>query len=210
MERKRNFTRGQCFVLAPRDELAYSRVLRETYPDVMFVQDDHRSPISKLPIIPSIAHSATSYTKIVIPSPGQEKRMKINHDFETIMVHPECSFRYQRSHLEYFADPSKKYAFDSPLMGWGEITSSFPRDDDINKKFTAKVMRLVNKACGISPIGYDAMRISSEGGKRCCVGIGVHIEEAKPFEHLKYYQDDLWDDDPGNILPFPERKGFMH
>ena len=135
--------------------------------------------------------------------------MKINRDFSAIMVQPECHFEFHRSHWEYFSDPSKKYAFDSPLLGWGIITSSFPRDDEINKKFAGKVMRLVNKV-SLRSIGYDAMRISNEGGPRCCVGIGIHIDEPKPFEHIKYYQDNLWDDSTAKITPLPECKGFRH
>ncbi|MCK5545889.1 MAG: hypothetical protein KAI27_00845 [Rhodospirillaceae bacterium] len=209
MTKKQTFHRAKCYVLSPRDELAFSRVLREVFPDVMFAQDDYRSHPSNMPLIPSIAHSKKERIQIIIPSPGQEKRMKINHDFNTIMVQPECRFNYDRSHWEYPHDTTRKYAFDFPLLGWGEIVSSYPRDNDIYKKFSGKVMRLINKVCSGS-IGYDAMRISSEGGKRCCVGVGVHIDEPKPFERIKYYQDDLWDDSPNGITPLPECRGFRH
>ena len=195
-------------MLSPRDELAYSRVLREYFPSVLFIQDDFRSNISDLPIIPSIAHSETDRIRIIIPSPEQEERMKINQDFNSILVRPICRIHYDRSHWEYFSDPSKKFAFDSPLLGWGSLVASFPRDDEENKKLASKIMRLANKVCGDDVIGYDSMRISSEGGKRCAVGIGTHIETAKPFKHIKYYQDDLWDDDPNGIKPLPESRGF--
>lgn len=208
MTGQKTFHREKRVVLSPQDELAYSRVLRENFPGAMFAEDDYQGHASNFRIIPSIAHSTSDRIQFFIPSPGQEQRMKINKDFGQILVQPNCRFRYDRSHWEHFHDPSKKFAFDSPLLGWGSLTSSFPADDEMNKKFAAKVLRLVNKVCGVIPIGYDAMRISFEGGKRCAVGIGTHINECKPYEHLSYYQDELWDDDAANITPLPESQGF--
>ncbi len=197
-------------VMTERDELAFSRALRESFPMVMFAEDDHRSRYSDRPVRASIAHAKTARVRVVIPSPGQEQRMKINLEMDCVMVRPECHFPYDRSHWEYPRDPSKKWAFDPPILGEGQFVATFPRDDPVNKKFAYRVMRMLNKVTrpyskdrGVYVAGHDAYRWCREGGPRRALGHGFRTPPDWVFPDLPYYNDDLWDDDmpPEPTLP---------
>ena len=190
-----------------RDELAFSRILREKYKDVWFLEDDYRSHYSKMNIVPSIAHAKTRRVRMVIPSPGQEARMKLNYDTGMIMIEPECRIQFDRSTWETPKFPEKKWAFDWPILGWGDFAVSYPRDDEVNKKFAHQVFRSVNKILHKKMFGFDACRYCLEGGPRRALGGGQRPDEDWVFPLSSYYDDSKWDDRLPDKVVRPEVAG---
>lgn len=180
--------------MTERDELAFSRVLRELFPDVTFLEDDYKKHISEMPVLPAIPHAMTRRILIIIPSPGQETRMRLNNETGIVMIKPECRFQFDRSQWEGTLCPDKKWAFDHPILGWGRLSASFPRDDPINKKFAMRVLRSVDKVLYKKTFGHDACRYCMEGGPRCALGNGLRPDEDWSFPNLGYYDDERWDD----------------
>ena len=194
--RKKLF-RSRSVVLTERDEIAFSRVLREFYPDIWIVgstKDDDKYSSSHLPSIP---HAISSHISFILPSPGQEKRWQLNLDMQSLLIHPTCRFNLERSNWEWW-DTRKKWAFDNPLLGWGKLSVAFPRDDpdQVLKKFSLKLLRLVNKVCWKNGHGLDACIWSQTGGaERRGLGGGGGIDPKEDIKLNKYYDDSQWDDE---------------
>ena len=194
--RRETFFRTNLVVLTDRDELAFSRVIREFCPDVMFMGvfagDDGKRGYP----LPSIPHDSDGRTSIMLPTPGQEDRWQLNIDMGRIMVSPWGQFYLERSKWEWM-DPSKKWAFDLPLFGWGKLIVGFPRDDEEMKKYAGKLLRLVNKVtCKGGGYGLDACLWSQAGGKdeRRGLGSGHCVDPSEEIKLNKYYDDALWED----------------
>ena len=194
MLQKNYFHRSHDFVMTERDELAFSRVLRELFPEVTFLEDDYKKRFSQMRVLPAIPYAVTRRVLIVIPSPGQEARMRLNHETGIVMIEPECRVQFDRSQWENTLYPEKKWAFDHPILGWGRFSVSFPRDDTINRKFAMRVLRSINKILYKRTFGHDACRYCLEGGPRCALGNGLRPEGDWTFPDLHYYNDSLWDD----------------
>jgi len=118
----------------------------------------------------------------------------------------------ERSKWEWL-DPSKKWAFDLPLLGWGTLIVGFPRDDEVMKKYAGKLLRLVNKvACKGGGYGLDACLWSQAGGigERRGLGSGYCVDPSEEIKLNKYYDDSLWDDRlPNNLMRVTPRKGSV-
>lgn len=177
--------------LTERDELAFSRVLREFAPGVMFFDNgDVRSePVSNIP------SCVSRWLDIALPSPGQERQWKLNIETRTQMVTPWVSFRMERSALAW-PDPTKKWAFDPPLLCGGSLVVGFPKSAPELKPFAMKLLRLANKVTWKSwDTGLDACLWSQNGGDtRRAVGPGIQIPRDEVIKLNKYYDDTLWDD----------------
>lgn len=146
-------------------------------------------------MLPSIAHARMMDVWAGMPSPGQEGRWEINREMKMILMRPVCHFSYKRSHWEW-PNSTKKWAFDRPLLGWGEFCADFPAGDDEMKKFAMRVFRLITKVTWKStPFGMDACLWSqSGGGVRRGLGMGTRIDPDENIKLNKYYDDSLWDD----------------
>ncbi len=186
---RETFFRRRRVVFTDRDELAFSRVLREFSPSVMIGGGE---------LLPSIAHAGSMEVSTSMPSPSQERRWQINLDMRTYLIRPICHFDYHRSYWEW-PDSMKKWAFDRPLLGWGEFCANFPAEDEEMKKFALGVFRLVTKITWKStPFGMDACLWSQSGGDvRRGLGDGTRIDPDEKIKFNKYYDDSLWDD----VLP---------
>ena len=193
-ERETAFRR-RAVVLTERDELALSRVLREFCPAVMIMGKTPDNAGKRSIPLPSIPHGIYDDVTITLPAPGQEKQWQINLDMRCLMVRPRCRFDLRRSSWERL-DPEKKWAFDLPLLGWGEIIAAFPKNDRELGKFALKLLRLVNKVTWKrSDYGLDACRWSQSGGtERRGLGSGARIDSKEKIELNRYYDDTLWDD----------------
>jgi len=187
--------RRKLTVLTDRDELAFGRAIREFSPDVIFL-GRHISDQSVVnPTIQSIPYSQGCTVGIMLPAPDQHRQWKINKEIGSLLVPPHVGFSLKRSKWEWM-DPSKKWAFDLPLLGWAEIVVGFPRDDEELKKFAGKLLRLVNKVTRKGgTYGLDACLWSQSGGdERRALGAGERIDPSEKILLNKYYDDALWDD----------------
>jgi len=187
--------RTRSVVLTERDELAFSRVLREFCPAVMFMGNTPENAERRSITLPNIPHHCHDRATIALPAPGQEKQWQLNLDMRCLMIWPRCHLDLRRSSWEWL-DPEKKWAFDPPLLGWGEVIVGFPRDDPEMMKFGMKLLRLVNKVTWKrTGFGLDACRWSQAGGKeRRGLGAGELVDSIEKIELNKYYDDSLWDD----------------
>ncbi len=193
-DRKTHF-RSKSIVLTERDELAFSRVLREFCPAVMIWGRSTGDNFGNSPWVPAIPAGDVDRADICIPSPGQELQWRLNSEMEQLLVRPWVSFELHRSSWNW-VDPTKKWAFDPPLMDWGSLTVGFPKGDDELKKFAGKLLRLVGKITWKrGPFGLDACRWSQSGSaERRGLGSGELIDPSERIELNKYYDDELWDD----------------
>ncbi len=201
------FYRRSTPVLTLRDELAFSRVLREFCPDVFILADDTRSPLTERQVIPTIPHSREAQVITALPSPGQEEIWAINRERGHVHIHPTCWFHLYRSWWEW-PMPEKKWAFDPPLLGWARWVGSFPRDNETMKQFVMRVMRLINKVTWKrTGYGLDAC-LWSQAGKDERHGLGAgHVFPMDETVTLnKYYDDSLWDDSLPPDASLPERQ----
>lgn len=182
-------------MLTERDELAFSRALREFCPAVMILGRTSDEPQGRSFPLPNIPHDCSDRTSIALPAPGQEKQWQLNTDMRCIMVRPRCHLDLRRSSWEWL-NPEKKWAFDLPLLGWGEVIVAFPKHDVGTEKFGMKLLRLINKVTWKrTGYGLDACRWSQAGGmERRGLGAGQVIAPNEKIALNKYYDDSLWDD----------------
>lgn len=194
-EQRETSFRSKRVVLTPRDELAFSRVLREFDPSVKF---SYYGPGVR-------GRHCTSLTGIVFGDAGRvgitldDKKVSFRRDVELLatfgLVEPGLSMSLKRSSWDW-PDPSKKWAFDLPLLYWGEVNVRFPYGDADYKRYAGTVLRLVNKITWKRKgFGLDACRWSQAGGSvRRGLGAGILIDPEEAIELNKYYDDELWDD----------------
>ena len=192
---RKTFFRGKRVVLTDRDELAFGRAIREFSPNAIFFGIPSGDQSGQAQFLPNIPYESRCGHSIFVPAPGQESQWQINIDTGGIMVRPHVHFNLKRSNWEWM-DPSKKWAFDLPLLGWAEIVVGFPRDDEQLKKFAGKLLRLVNKVTRKGgTYGLDACLWSQSGGdERRALGAGERIDPSEKILLNKYYDDALWDD----------------
>ncbi len=178
-----------------RDELAFSRVLREFSPQtVMFEHDgrheDYAEFDSRIPNIPS---SRSFMIDIGMPSPGREGTWKVPETVIQMVEQSICRFFYYRGRWEW-ASLDHKWVFDPPSLGFGEFVAWYPCADATMKKFAMRVLRLAGKVTSGSR-GLDACIWSQTGGVvRRSIGGGYPLDPGEKFRLNKYYDDSLWDD----------------
>ena len=181
--------------MTTRDELAFSRVLREFCPNVILAGSGYVGDEYKTGYVPTIPLTTLSDVFIGVPAPGQARQWSLNRDMGFQIVHPWVKFELRRSKWEWW-DPTRKWAFDLPLLGWGELVVGFPRENDDLKKFAMKLLRLVNKVTWKrTGYGLDSC-LWSQAGKNERRGLGAgHVFPSDETVVLnEYYDDTLWDD----------------
>ena len=188
---RQTYFRSKEVILTERDELAFSRVLREFEPGVQFFNrdGDRVSPARNIP------HCIDDPVSIELPAPDQKRQWRINLETRSRMVRPWVQFTMERSKMVW-PDPSKKWAFDPPLLCGGRLTVGFPKDTPELKPLAMKLLRIANKVTWKTwDTGLDARHWSQSGGHtRRAVGVGVQIPKDPPVKFNTYYDDALWDD----------------
>lgn len=182
-------------VLSERDELAFSRVLREFCPEVLFFEEQSASVTeSSVPIV-NIPHAKSRYVSMSVPAPGQEKAWRLNVEMQRQFVRPWVRLDLDRSRWVWL-DPSKKWAFDLPLLNDGRLGVAYPKADPETKRFAMKLLRLVGKITWKRGCyGLESCIWSQGGGNtRRALGVGIRIPPERPIKLNKYYDDTLWDD----------------
>lgn len=181
--------------MTERDELAYSRVLTELIPDIIFYEYGGRAN-SQMHRIPNIPASNEWQVYLTIPEPHQLAEWARNFDFDYPIVGSAIYGYFHRSAWEW-PDPTKKWAFDPPLMAEGNISVCFPCLNDDLKRLAEQIVRSLSKvtALGKRRFGLDACRWSQAGGsKRRGLGPGTLIDPNTTIKLNKYYDDTLWSD----------------
>lgn len=194
-ERRETSFRCKTVVLDEVDELAFSRVLREFDPTVQFtcyVPDRPRIYTTRLA---SIVFGISDKVAINLSTP-EELRRPGAELMDVFGLSPwDLSMSLERSKWDW-PDPTKKWAFDLPLLDWTRIEVGFPNGDDGFKKYAGKVLRLVDKITWKRQgFGLHACQWSQAGGtERRGLGSGILIDPSEKIELNKYYDDALWDD----------------
>ncbi|MEQ8667059.1 MAG: hypothetical protein RIC16_15175 [Rhodospirillales bacterium] len=177
--------------------MAFSRAVREFCPDMLIAGWKHHDGYLGSPWAPNISTGDDPSPGILVPSPGQEERWHLNMEKDAIVVRPIVHLDLDRSRWER-PDPTKKWAFDPPLLGWGEVTVAYPADGNEEiVRFAGRLSRLVNKVTWKrTGFGLDACRWSQAGQpeRRNGLGTGELIDPTEKIALNKYYDDSLWDD----------------
>lgn len=181
--------------MTERDELAYSRVLRELVPGVLFYEAEGKAN-SRLRLVANIPDSNVWQVYIAIPAPEQAEEWQKNSGLDAPNVRPALYAHFQRSAWEW-PDPTKKWAFDPPILGSGNISVGFECSVDAHRRLADTIVRRLNKVTtfGKCRFGLHACQWSQSGGaERRGLGSGVLIDPTEKIELNKYYDDALWDD----------------
>lgn len=197
VDRKRRETsfRSKSVVLTARDELAFSRVLREFDPSVRFTlfQSDH--PKIHTTRMAGIVFEEADKVSIILSLPERLRRPNAEL-LEAFKIAPQgLTMSLLRSNWNW-PDPTKKWTFDPPLLDWANIVVGYTNGDDGFKRHAGKVLRLVDKITWKRyGFGLHACQWSQAGGvERRGLGSGTLIDPSEKIELNKYYDDALWDD----------------
>ncbi|MDA8637738.1 hypothetical protein N9L49_03895 [Rhodospirillales bacterium] len=181
--------------MTARDELAFNRVLREFDPNFGFSCFGFGVPRIHTTRMKSVVFGEADDVEFSF----DEQKISFGRDVKLLaklgIAQRGLRMSFSRSKW-YWPDPSKKWAFDPPLLDWGKITVGFPNSDEGYKKFSGTVLRLINKITWKrTGFGLDACRWSQAGGlTRRGLGSGILIPPEETIELNKYFDDDLWDD----------------
>ena len=188
--------RTKRYTFTERDELAFSRVLREFEPRTIMFEEDGRAPEYQqfTACVPNITHSRSRFLNIYMPSPGQEESWTIPETYIDASRQHICRFVYERGNWAW-ASLDHKWVFDPPSLSNGLFTAWYPSEDDTMKKFAMRIFRLAKKVTWLKGSrGLDAVLWSQTGGvvRRSFGGYPISTEH--PSQLNKYYDDSLWDD----------------
>lgn len=194
-ERRETSFRSKSIVLTDLDELAFSRVLREFDPSVRFSCFKSDPPQIYTTRMAGIVFEESDKVFITLSTPIELQRPNAELLSDFRLSPPGLRITVERSKWQW-PDPTKKWAFDPPLLDWAEIVVGFPNGDDGFKKYAGKVIRLVDKITwNRRGLGLHACLWSQAGGtERRGLGSGILIDPKEKIELNKYYDDSLWDD----------------
>lgn len=194
-EHRETSFRRKRVVLTEVDELAFSRVLREFDRNVQFSCLSYGRLRRNTTSMKSLVFGESDEVHVILDTPAELRRpnAQLLDDFGLAGWHLRMTLT--RSKWDW-PDPTKKWAFDPPLLDWAEIVVGFPNGDDGFKKYAGKVLRLVDKITWKRQrFGLHACQWSQAGGtERRGLGSGILIDPSEKIELNKYYDDTLWDD----------------
>jgi len=203
------FSRSVQVAFTERDELAFSRALREFSPQAAIFERDGRADSVFTARVPSIPYARTGQVAIDLPVPGQEGEWADSADVVESAKQSICYAEFRRSHWR-FLDPREPRSFDPPLLWPGLFCVWFPNEPEL-KRFAMRVLRLVDKVSwkpkkepwepgpfwsgGPDKRGLAACRWAQAGGSvRRALSSGTRIRPSEDIRLNKYYDDSLWGD----------------
>lgn len=199
--------RGREVMMTMVDEAAFTRVLKEAFPGIRFV-DGQVWPRPGIPWIDTIDGGQETLVYGFLPDPGWQPKEKEQYRGRYSFALPRRSFQFDRSEWDWTLPRGANWAWDPPTLTVGSITSSYYRDDPEDKFFVNKLYRLLRKimvnafrvefphlgvvygeATGYDYwAGHDALRWCSEAPARMLDGkFRPHSEWSFP-EDNSYYQ----------------------
>jgi hypothetical protein len=207
-------TKERYFILDERDEIAFTRILRETFPNIRFV-DQKRLYTPEIEIHNWLSECNTDYVDAFVPEQDDWSPLilpsSLKGEFDLHL--PQRYFRIRRSSWTW-STWDRKWAFDDPTLEDGYISGSYycETGDDV-RLFLNTVWRLLTKITvnvGSSWCGYSALRWAAKKPRRMLRGAISPLENWSFPEDCPYYRDELWNDDPpldrklaycGNVPP---------
>ncbi len=193
--------RGKDVALTRIDEAAYSVLLREAFPGIVFVgywalhklKDHNRGMTAEwfeANGFDSIHAVEETQVKAIIPSCRWRPLPLVIDGYSYNLRGPYLSFYYHRGDWDWRTYRGAKLAYDPPTLNWGNINTSYLTDEPAQKAFYGKALRLVRKVStnkvrselphighvygeGTSTfwIGHDAFRWCSGSPTRMIAGL---------------------------------------
>lgn len=207
-------TKERFFILDERDEIAFTRILRETFPNIRFA-DQRRLYTPEIEIHNWLSECNTDYVDAFVPEQGDCIPLILPSPLkgEFYLDLPQRHFRIYRSSWTW-STYDRKWAFDDPTLEDGSISGSYYREtgNDV-RLFLNTVWRLLTKITvnvGSSWCGFSALNWAAQKPRRMLRGAIRPPEDWSFPEDCPYYQDELWDDNPprdrkltycGNVPP---------
>ena len=164
-------------IFTKRDELAFSRVLRELCPAAVITQDHGDEAVQSPLAVPNIPHAPLQCVAITLPPAN-------------------CRFEYVRSAF-LLADPDKDWAIGKPeLFVLADFTVWFPPSDREAELFARQVIGLLQKVTyrheAKNPEGLHLFTESESVWHG--LGTAQRSDLHEDIRRNKYYDDSLWDD----------------
>ncbi len=146
MEKLKWATRGHVIYMTDVDAAAFSRVLREVYPTILFI-DDGSLPTPGSRLLNSIEQSQGIITTVYLApehwTPEEEAQLVWKDDPRAPLPRP--SFRYLRSRWNFSTLHNAMIAWDPPTLDDGLIQTACRSDDVARLEFTKNIHRLIRK-----------------------------------------------------------------
>lgn len=209
--------RGKNVALTRIDEAAYSLLLKEAFPGIVFVgywppgnpgDTDRELTTEWLDAHGRDSlHEIDDYTvRVFIPSCRWRPLPLVIDGYSYNLSGPYLSFRYCRGRWNWRTYRGAKLAYDPPTLDFGDINTSYLTDEPENKAFYEKALRIVRKVAtnqvrselphsghvygegrGQYWVGHDAYRWCSESPTRMIAGIARPTLDWK-FPDVPWYR----------------------
>lgn len=193
--------RAKDVALTRIDEAAYSVLLREAFPGIVFVgywplqklKDHDRGMTAEwleANSFDSIHTVEDNQVRAIVPSCRWRPLPLAVDGYSYNVEGPYLDFTYHRGHWDWRTHRGAKLAYDPPTLSFGNINTSYLTDEPALKAFYEKALRLVRKVStnkvrrelphigfvygdGTSSfwIGHDAFRWCSESPTRMVGGL---------------------------------------
>ena len=193
--------RGKNVALTRIDEAAYSVVLAEAFPGIVFLDGNAFQGLGDIDRALTeewfdahghgSIHQVESGTVLaVIPSCRWRPLPLVIDGYSYNLKGPYLDFRYHRGFWDWRTHHGAKLAYDPPTLSFGNINTSYLTDEPALKAFYEKALRLVRKVStnkvrrelphigyvygdGTSSfwVGHDAFRWCSESPTRMVAGL---------------------------------------
>lgn len=200
-EKRKQSTKRRQIILDERDEIAFTRVLREKYPNIGFVEQilyspsecttkDWFSTCHPLGVIDAFVPDEENWQPTFHPS---------SEDGKHTLQLPRRTFTITRSHW-LWALCDGQWGTEHPTLEPSSISGAYCRgtDDDV-WLFLDSVWRLLEKiTVRVDGVwcGFHALRWASENPERTLNRTSRPAQEWVFPKDNPYYRDELWDDAP--------------
>lgn len=193
-------TKRREIILDECDEIAFTRVLREKYPNIGFVEQTLYSPSEcktkewfsncrSLGLIDAFVPDEANWQPTFLSS---------TEDGEYSLQLPRRTFTLTRSHW-LWALCDGQWGTEHPTLEPSSLSGAYPPGDDDVRLFLNSVWRLSEKiTVRVDGVwcGFHALRWASENPERTLNRSSRPPQEWLFPEDCPYYRDELWDDAP--------------
>ncbi len=200
MTQKLQSIKSREVIFTERDEVAFSRILRDRFPTVRF-QENARNHSDDILVCNRLQDCPGSRLYIFVPKEDWTPLIlncppPLSNEF--YLHKPRTHFIYYRGHWSWLP-PNRKWACEMPNLTAGHVEGAYYREgDNETRLFLNTVWRLITKisvCIGSRWCGYDALRHAQERPRRMLDGCIRPAEDWRFPEDCPYYRDELWDDD---------------
>jgi hypothetical protein len=142
---RKQHVRGREVIMTPVDDAAYSRGLLEAFPELLFLEYG-QSRDDGVRVLSSFAEPGVSQVWATLPPEGWgfDAELPESADWSWTFEQPMC-VGYNRCTWDWTGHGEAKWAFDPPTLTAGNIWGAFFADDNADKQFVEKALRLLKK-----------------------------------------------------------------